>query len=543
MHAHAVFSPPVPDMASTPSWPSNVLNAVFDAYLEDSRPRPAWDEEHIQTNPAIDLLALARVCRRWRDVIFNTPSYWQEVYVGRSIPGLEHCLARSEDLPIHVSIAVDDATILRHVANVLSFHAMRIEELKLFNVTPASLSALRQNLFRIPMTELFHFSVCGSNPSTPTTRLDDSSISFLPPFETLSLRHTLMDWRSTVLGAQLREFKYFVPPFMDPQLMSFDTFLGFLKPCVALEELWLHGGCPFFPFNSPGEDITRGNTEVVLSEIQSLRIELWPKTACFALLAHLRLPVTADVSVLALTNTPGADRILHIAPIDPRSLPMLAAATSVGLSDRRIFCSRADGLRGSIEISCFTDRPDPAFPPAPGAVRWWQRMPRTFFQNWLADSISLLGRAPVRSLTVDVHQELTSDMWGFLFNTFLGVSSLRVSGSRAVGFNGLFEALQTPASRLPAPPFHFVAPQNGPSLSHLHALALDVEWRASFVPKVGLCLSWRAEQGLRLEVLSIRLRGRAYSPRAAALPDPLRDRALASIRASLVTVSTFYQED
>ena len=420
------------------SLPDELLQAIFELHKAAvfAEIEPFWRAgNYIWRTPNPQLLLPTAVCTRWQAVARATPSLWQDVFIGTATGwALRVCLpnlARKTEarMPLRLYItganAGDKWNALTVIGPVLREHfADRIAHITLYDASHPSLVNLDICLVRHTLTALRSVEIFGTSSLLP--HLDHFFSDIPQGLQELTIRNVHPNWKSPVFGPQLRKLsiegptEYSAP--QDP--ISFDEFLGVLQRCVNLEVVQITFAR--FPFDSRGaDDPLRAFSDkmVSLPKLQTLSLRLTIPGVVYALLSHVSLPITADISIVISTGErTSMDGLMDTIPADRTCLPILSAATHTYWYDMGFECARKDDdgtTRGRLMVD---------FPP--DSEDWLGDSAWAHQEMWLDVSAALLADAPLRHLGLGVYGETGRSYAEYeaLFRAFPDLVELVVDG-------------------------------------------------------------------------------------------------------------------
>ncbi|PIL34664.1 hypothetical protein GSI_03444 [Ganoderma sinense ZZ0214-1] len=429
---------------------------------------------------------LALTCHRIHDVAVSTQDLWRRIAVFSRAGGLDVAFSRSGDLEIDVIF--HEPLIIAPAFMQLAQHTARLRTLIVVEGDRNTHLALRF-LLSHPMPALTTCQVHVVSTEIPPYRaFTDSGMrfpvrpDFVPNLRALQLGILGLDWTSDVLP-RLRKLS--LRDSFPQDYLTFDTTLGILASCTALEHLELRYSKPF---RIP---VTTTERSAGLPHLRTFILESLDYEVAFALLSHLHFSEHADVDVKLDINTDVAAEaaltIPEILPLDPARLPLLACATFAHFSFLNgVFFECAAPARGPGRLHAFLD------PASEEDIdEGWLYTPSEALEHFYA----LLEHAPLRALKLQVvwpyaEETCAADgLFADVFEAFPALEELEYYGNAGAGVASDRQLLDVLA---------------GGALPRLSTVQLW-EWNEGLVGFLIEALQIRATGGLRLSQLDIRL--------------------------------------
>jgi len=250
----------------------------------------------ISPGSGISVLAVAKVCRRWRNIALWTPQLYtfidaRNIYITRTF------LSRSCNIPVNVYMQSDtSSTNIHGTMAEIKPHFSRVRELQC-RARYQSLSALTLHVDSLPapMLESLHLE------QTPIRRIltsNDSVVisgifnSYTPALRRLYLAHVSILWSSPIFAGLTELHLLFQHPFTSPSMV---TFLKVLENCPLLEVLTLVRAGPtleadFLEYPSPLR-------VVELTRLREIYLQLSRPIDIQHVVAQLDIPPTAILTI------------------------------------------------------------------------------------------------------------------------------------------------------------------------------------------------------------------------------------------------------
>ncbi|KAI0764919.1 hypothetical protein C8Q74DRAFT_1284725 [Fomes fomentarius] len=314
-----------PGTVTIKSLPPEVLSTIF-KYIGRGEEGCSTQDDSNQTFPSTDWLVLNMVCKRWRDIVCNDPTFWRSINVGRSPKWLLLCLTRSRSIPIDVRLC--EPSTLSSVAVLLHRHANRVRTLL---VTRTATRALRDlsSLFSLRLPALQVLSIDAEDSRYAHMRLDDHlriDKTKMPSLHTLTLKYIKLSWYSPVLS-QLRVLELIAagPTPLSPDWLTLNEFLAALEACHSLEELIMFDSLPICLC---GQDAPTDRV-IALPKLRTAQLVVLRSygryTDLYHLFSHVRFPASAQICAVDLSSQHG--QLSRYVPNDTSCLPILSIAT------------------------------------------------------------------------------------------------------------------------------------------------------------------------------------------------------------------------
>ncbi|KAL1938318.1 hypothetical protein VTO73DRAFT_11769 [Trametes versicolor] len=449
-----------------------------------------------------------RVCKFWTDIAIHTASVWQKIAVRTTGDWLAVALPRSKGMPLDVTV-YDASRILDTIAPLLTKEAPRLRTLKV-NGADNVIDLLENTILavdQLPCLDTLLVSHCG-DVYAPLELYSFRDGDRFPALRVLNLNSLYVPWEYSVFQ-QLRVLRISEAWVPSSDTVPLSVFLAMLQTCQNLEEIDF-SFVSFIDF----EDHEHNETDfaVSLPRLRSLYWhwpEIWSYNSpsdVYQLLGHLQLPPSADIHMeleLNLANCNPQDdhdkiNYLNIIPSDPACLPILHTMTSAHLHGpgthnpchgwTKESLSGRDDL-GSLKLS---------FDYNPGRTAKSPYMWPFSRTAQCTDFCTLFARAPLTSLTVDLH-ELPQAPLLRVFRTFPHLSTLELfSGSGDVDATcvaGLFAVLAMDAC---GPRHHPVTAIILPALRTLRFEGIRQSVHMQVLCALLSCLALRAKRGAAL---------------------------------------------
>ena len=476
--------------------PTEVLIDIFSLYT--APPDPHWT---LRDRLAVPLMA---VCRYWREIIRDTPTFWCNITASpKGLAFMNLSLARSATAPITVDVAYPSEEIVETIL----LHAHRVRGLYADRLTPNDM-VLLEPLFKASMPILADLTLDFYTGNLFTdvpmgTYLRSLSSEAYPHLQSLSMSNIRAHLPDINFYSNLRHLTF---RFCSCN-QTLDQFLDILAlASSSLESLDLHKFL-YDPWGKSKPTLPHApwRPKISLPRMKSLSLEDQP-ICVTGLLAHLRLPSTIQVHIRchvchgwdpdAELNNSFTALLGH----SPRSglLPPLSRTAHLDVcagAFRYSLRGKSVSANGDAWESDFQYYSDDNLDPR-------------LFSNVLRDVVAVYGAsAPLKTLSVIYGNYDTvplADHWKAIFASFPTLETVTITGgmgSATCLWTGLEAASAAMASAddgsraLACPQLRKIA-VSGP------------KFRASreFFESALECLRFRADAGASLEELDIAVR-------------------------------------
>ena len=398
-------------------FPSEIILMVFYELYDSLDFRRAVRRK--MAKPELKWMRIQAVCRRWRDLIQDTPSYWSVINVYNAQGWLNLCLTRSAGKKTQTSVYF----------RKFNFPASLLQPLSLRSYAPY----VRLLSFNVD-EELFDplhrlFSQCFPNLSTlqlecPTDKMWMPQKPFtLPPHTLPRLKNlTLYAARPPEdlgLYSNLRVLEITAFPWDVP----WDSFLGVLNACApTLERLGLvHVPCEM----TLRPDLYSGPSPIIFPRLSTIHVAN-KRPYLARILSHLRAPLITDVYLM--DNLAGVhDQVIStleqvFVPMLPPNLadiiPKMSSIKAVRFTAWQAeYAFVGRGMMGTqVELELFRHAKEPLV---------WGDLAR----KGLVELLGLLSGADVRRFEIAVDYS-TVDTGGFeaVFRAFPNLETLILNG-------------------------------------------------------------------------------------------------------------------
>ncbi|KAI0640808.1 hypothetical protein C8Q79DRAFT_1122855 [Trametes meyenii] len=310
------------DMSPTIHLPPEILSEIFTLIAVDNYNARRW--YHCGSSHAYKWIALAHVCRAWRDIALNTPRLWSRVVITRPDAAMS-ALARSKKAPLWLTAVLvhpEDfhATILRDT--ILS-ESSRLKELsvrgppRLLQMLSAGWTAPATALEKLTLSTDFlqcgHSYVLPGQPAPLSAKIFSGEV---PHLQHLEIHRIAIDWCNPLFCPSLRslevESPYDIPVSMKDG--EFRDLLVSLERMESLENLYLNKAIPCLRIldsdHAPTSPAGTAGRPIALPSLRRLDLHA-DATECAGLLRHLSLPINVQM-VINGRNERGADDLVRV---------------------------------------------------------------------------------------------------------------------------------------------------------------------------------------------------------------------------------------
>ncbi|KAI0640782.1 hypothetical protein C8Q79DRAFT_439953 [Trametes meyenii] len=337
--------------------PPEILSEIFTLIAADNYNAYHW--HHCGSSQPYKWIALAHVCREWRNIALNTPRLWSRVVITRFDAAMA-ALARSKKAPLWLTAVLAHpgdfrATILH---NTILGESSRLKELSVRG--PPHLLQMLSARWTIPATALEkltlsttfmqrgHSYVLPGQPASLSTKIFSGEV---PRLRHLEIHRIAIDWCNPLFCPSLRslevESTYDMPVSVKDD--EFRDLLVALGRMESLENLQLNNAIPSLHILDSGRAATSpaGTTEHPIALPSLRRLDLHADaTECACLLRHLSLPIDVQMVVNGRNERGAADLLRILNDQLGRSTPLHAA--SLVSVDTTHFCIK--GWRSPVDI-------------------------------------------------------------------------------------------------------------------------------------------------------------------------------------------------
>ncbi|KZT64132.1 hypothetical protein DAEQUDRAFT_52818 [Daedalea quercina L-15889] len=255
-------------------------------------------------------ISVCQVCSHWRIVALGCPRLWSDITVTRSMNWMRELLARSQEVPLRVQIAMTSMVDgMDKPARLVLGELSRTEEL-VVGISPDAFSIL--NALDVPTPLLRRLTVevmCHRTTSLPGTRIPLLQVLTRPATDQLERLHLLncpFPWNTPVPFTSLSHLKIIGSNADRPSLTRVIATLDRLR---LLESLDLEGILPALP-----QDVTRiptTPTAVNLTRLKMFRLVGEP-IDCADLLGRLSFPRSIHLILECTSGRGTADLVACI---------------------------------------------------------------------------------------------------------------------------------------------------------------------------------------------------------------------------------------
>ncbi|RPD56423.1 hypothetical protein L226DRAFT_175469 [Lentinus tigrinus ALCF2SS1-7] len=306
---------------------------------------------------------LAAVCRHWRELILDTPQFWQKIAVGRSVQWLELCLRRSQNSPIQMSFrypVVFDATMkvlqpFWHRVEYLSFKELDCAQFSNY-VVLAPMPQLRTLIVKVKHRS---HSIRDGRKHDVTGLILSLTNGTLPRLRTLDLEGLSLVGDAMALSSlrvlHLGEYA------SDRPLFTTAQFVTFLSSCTSLEHLIIEHNALDAVVPSPPDDRTITPVAQLGHGLRDMTVHGSAENIA-NLLSHVHVPAHVDLALWTreLAEERAAAAAVNMLPAGRlrRNLGILQSATRLKVDSCheeagviKVTATRRPGTSGRLELS------------------------------------------------------------------------------------------------------------------------------------------------------------------------------------------------